>query len=243
MARHNIRNGVLIVTSDKMPAPTPITAKPKVSLYTCLKPESKCVFSEHAGKPALEHILPDRGTPLKWSPQRVQAVAAEIRNRQPDTVEGMLFPRYWEDLHKYFHPIDLWVQGASNLLEVVSRLLDENEICMWVERWLTWQENRDKLGWWDTNKDITSVFDGSDWANIHSDGLVVPKSCIDFLRGQLKYWYSYYRNLPSEEYYYSPPDGLAVNSPTTVVTISPADAPQLTSQRKSFDCLSRDKAI
>ncbi|KAK3488874.1 uncharacterized protein B0T23DRAFT_406162 [Neurospora hispaniola] len=173
MARHATRQGVLVLTSDKMPAPTPITEKPK----------------------------------------KIQEVAAEIRSLQPDDVEGMANPCYWEDLHQYFHPIDLWYKGASNLLEVVFRLLKENQICMWVESWLTWEQNRYRLSCWDTTKDIMSVFGPSDWDNIYAHGVTFPKDCVVFFCDQLKYWYHYYRN----------PDIMAVTSPSTMATIPPAE--------------------
>ncbi|KAJ4385037.1 hypothetical protein N0V85_008310 [Neurospora sp. IMI 360204] len=220
MARHATRQGVLVLTSDKMPAPTPITEKPKMGLYTYLPSESKCAFSLHAGKPALKHMLPARDTPRNWSSQKVQEVAAEIRSRQPDAVECMTIPCHWEDLHQYFHPIDLWYKGASNLLEVVFRLLKENEICMWVESWLTWHQNRYMLSCWDTTKDIMSVFGPCDWANIHAHGVTFPTDCVVFFSDQLEYWYHYYRN----------PDIVAVNSPGTVATIPPEDT-------RKLDCL------
>lgn len=222
MARHATRQGVLVLTSDKMPAPTPITEKPKVSLYTYLPSGSKCAFSLHAGKPALKHELPARDTPRNWSPQKIQEVAAEIRSLQPDDVEGMTNPCYWEDLHQYFHPIDLWYKGASNLLEVVFRLLKENQICMWVESWLTWEQNRYRLSCWDTTKDIMSVFGPSDWDNIYAHGVTFPKDCVVFFCDQLEYWYHYYRN----------PDIMAVTSPSTMATIPPEDTLPLDCQGK-----------
>ena len=197
MARHATHQGVLVLTSDKRPVPTPITEKPKVDLYTYLAPGSRCAFSKYAGQPALSHILPHRETPRDWCPQQIEEYAACIRGLDPDAVEGMTIPWYWEDLHQYFHPTDLWRKGASNLYKVVVRLLKENEVCMWVERWLTWDANRYRLSLWDPREDIRSVLTHDDWYNIHSPEICFPLDLHDFFCDVLKFWYGYYRDLVS----------------------------------------------
>ena len=230
MARHATREGVLVLTSDTMPTPTLITENPKVSLYTYLPFGSRCAFSVHAGEPALNHSLPDRGTLRDWSPQKVEEAAAVIRRLHTDAVEGMTAPCHWEDLHQYFHPIDLWCKGASNLHKVILRLLKENEVCIWVEKWLTWEQNRYKLSLWDTIQDIRSVFDPSDWYNIHAPNTPFPEEYVVFLCGVLKYWYDYYRNL---EIVAVASAGTAVLvAPAIVATSPPEDTLQLEGQGK-----------
>ena len=232
MARHATHGGVLVLTSDKIPDPTPIAQNPKVSLYTYLPRGSRCVFSQHAGQPALEHILVRHDIPRDWCPQQIQETAAAIRRRHPDAVESLTVPSYWEDLHQYFHPKDLWHSGASNLYKVVLRLLKENEICMWVESWLTWEQNRYKLSLWDPSEDIRSIFDHHDWYNINFYHHTLPEDYILFFCDVLKYWYGYYRNLGIGAV--NPAGTAALVAPATMAT-SPSETPQLEGQGK-FIC-------
>lgn len=226
-----MRGGVLIVTSDKMRTPTPLTENPKVRLYMYLPPGSKCAFSQHAREPALKHPLPDRDTPPIWSPQKIREVAADIRSRHYDAVRGMTMPRYWEDLYQYFHPIDMWYNGAPNLQWVVFQLLEENEVCGWVEDWLNLEHNRYKLSLWDMNKDILSVFDSSDWSDVYDYGYTLLEDRFVFLRGELEYWFHFHRNSPIVAT--NPPSTAATYiSPNIVAFAPPADTLQPVCQSK-----------
>ncbi|KAK3396382.1 hypothetical protein B0T20DRAFT_501693 [Sordaria brevicollis] len=231
MARqHEMRGGVLIVTSDKMRAPTPLTENPKVRLYMYLPPGSKCAFSEHAREPALQHPLPDRVEPSIWSPQKIRQVAADIRNRHYDAVRSMTVPHNWEDLYQYFHPIDLWYSGAHNLQLVAFQLLEENEICGWVEAWLTWEHNRYKLSLWNMNQDILSVFDSFDWSNIYDYGYTLPEDRFVFLRGELEYWYHHFHHNPLTAASNPPSTAATYVSPNIVAIAPPEDTLQPASQ-------------
>ncbi|KAM7209699.1 hypothetical protein V8F20_000102 [Naviculisporaceae sp. PSN 640] len=63
------------------------------------------------------------------------------------------------------------------------------EVADWVYKWLTWEENRQKLFHWNYRRDILSIFTEKDAEDI---GEIDEPLVFCCLRKELVYWYDYY---------------------------------------------------
>ena len=134
-----------------------------VGFYTQTPRDAQAIISTERGtrRPrCLAHILPERHVHL-WSSEEVQLVCNSLRLRYWDLMESMPSPQTWSGLYYFFDAHDLYHYGALNLWNVINHLVAENhilshevealkmmEIGRWADRWLSCEENKDKLLTW-----------------------------------------------------------------------------------------------
>lgn len=137
-----------------------------------------------------------------WSGEQIQARANYIRAKYPEQASKVVRPTSQTDLYKYFDAMDLYINGAYNLLWVILRLCDENDgiaqhidntgcfdtVDDWAYKWCTHGENRRKLSGWDRRGDILDIMTPEDWKSIGNS----DNEALNMLRSVLWEWYSKY---------------------------------------------------
>ena len=182
-----------------------------MAFYTGMPRDAKCIFSASAAERdqrSLEHILPPRRVEL-WPAGRIKAEAAVLRGSHPEEARAVARPQRWEDLWKYFDAYELYFRGSWNLWLLIDQLCAENEeqameaydpalageVEDWVWKWLTWAQNREKLGRWDAGTDILSVLAKEDRDAVETTEPVV----LNLVRRELKRWHGQYGPSPGQD--------------------------------------------
>lgn len=191
---------------------------PTMAYYFSMPEDARCVFSlnDQITKPRLFDRLgcPDR-EPVAWDSNRIEREAQSLRNKYPEEALKVFRPSAWEDLYLYFDPHDLWLQGAWNLWCVIDLLGEQNAepgffaqarlknrprcdkrherfaiVDDWVWRWLTTEQNREKISIWNHQIDILFQLWPEDWMSIGMDSLRADE--LERLRDQLLFWHRQY---------------------------------------------------
>jgi hypothetical protein len=182
--------------------------QPHMGFYWGMPADAPCIFSIHGGvkKPRTYGMLnvPPRRHYL-WPDDQLLEASTLIRCLHGDKAKSIVRPVIWEDLYKYFDPVDLWTRGAWNLWRLLHLLCDENEaqvttihmdpdyvneIIDWAYAWCTNINNQAKLRAWNQKSDILTLMSAEDWKNL--DGCSVR--ALTILRHTLGKWHNEYKN-------------------------------------------------